>query len=138
MCEFTANNAISDSIQVSPFFPNFGKDPRMNVDLDGPVTNPEEARAHEAAANLPKIHDLLRSEMTTAQYRYSEANDKTPRSTPRFEPGDSIWLDTCFINTTCPARKLDWTKLGPFPIKRAVWTHAYELEFPLDIKIHPV
>ena len=40
--------------------------------------------------------------------------------------------------TTRPARKLDSKKLGPFPIKRAVGTHAYELEFPPDIKIHPV
>ena len=52
MCEVAANNAISDSTQVSPFFANFGKDPRMNIDLDRPATNLEEARAHEAAANL--------------------------------------------------------------------------------------
>ena len=69
MCEFAANNAISDSTQVSPFFANFGRDPRMNFDLDRPVMNPEEARAHEAAANLRKIYDLVRAEMTAAQYR---------------------------------------------------------------------
>ena len=90
MCEIAANNTISDSTQVLPFFPNFGKDPRMNFDLDRPVTNLEEARAHEAAANLQKIHDLVRAEMTAAQYRYSEAYDKTRRSAPRFEPGDSV------------------------------------------------
>ena len=38
----------------------------MNFDLNRPVTNPEEARAHEAAANLQKIHDLVRAEMTAA------------------------------------------------------------------------
>ena len=43
-----------------------------------------------------------------------------------------------FIKTTGPARKLDCKKLGPLPIKRAVGTHAYELEFPLDIKIYLV
>ena len=69
MCEFAANNAISDSTQVSPFFANFGKDPHMNFDLDRPETNPEEAQAHEAAANLRKIHDLVQAEMTAAQYR---------------------------------------------------------------------
>ena len=96
----------------------------MNFDLDRPVTNPEEARAHEAAANLQKIHDVVRAEMTAAQYRYSEAYEKTRRPAPRFEPGFSVWLDARFINTTRPARKLDWKKLGPFPIKRAVGTHA--------------
>ena len=40
MCEFAANNTISDSTQVSPFFANFRKDSRMNFDMDRPVTNP--------------------------------------------------------------------------------------------------
>ena len=82
MCEIAANNAISDSTQVSPFFANFGKDPRMNFDLDQPVTNSEEARAHEATANPQKIHDLVWAEMTTAQYHYWEAYDKTRRPAP--------------------------------------------------------
>ena len=50
----------------------------------------------------------------------------------------TVWLDSRFIKTTRPARKLDWKTLGPFSIKRVVGTHAYELEFPPDIKIHPV
>ena len=64
MCNFTANNTISDSTQVSPFFANFGKDPRIQFDFDRTVMNPEEARAHEAVANLRKIHDLVQAKMT--------------------------------------------------------------------------
>ena len=41
------------------------------------------------------------------------------------------------VKTTRPARKLDWKKHRPFPIKRAVGTHAYELEFLPNIKTHP-
>ena len=52
LCEFAVNNAVSETTQFSPFFANFGRDPRMNFDLDRPVENPEQARAHEAAANL--------------------------------------------------------------------------------------
>ena len=40
--------------------------------------------------------------------------------------------------TTPPARKLDWKKLGPFPVKYAIGSNAYELEFPADIKVRPV
>ena len=138
LCEFAANNAASETTQVSPFFATFGRDPRMNFDLDQPIENPEQARAHEAAANLRKIHDLVRAEMTAAQFRYSEAYDKARRPAPKFEPGDQVWLDARHIKTTRPARKLDWKKLGPFPVKRAIGSHAYELEFPADIKVHPV
>ena len=138
LCEFAANNATSETTQVSPFFATFGRDPRMNFDLDQQIENPEKARAHEAAANLQKIHALLKAEMTAAQYRHAEAYDKGRRPAPRFEPGDRVWLDARFIKTTRPARKLDWKKLGSFQVKRAIGSHTYELEFPAEIKVHPV
>ena len=108
LCEFAANNAASETTQVSPFFANFGRDPRMNFDLDQPIENPEQARAHEAAANLQMIHALVKAEIAAAQYRYSEAYDKARRPAPRFNPGDQVWLDARHIKTTHPARKLDW------------------------------
>ena len=138
LCEFAINNATSVTTQVSPFYATFGRNPRMNFNLDQPIENPEQARTHEAAANLRKIHDLIRAEMTAAQFRYSVAYDKAHRPAPKFEPGDQVWLDARHIKTTWPARKLDWKKLGPFPVKRALGSHAYELEFPADIKVHPV
>ena len=110
----------------------------MNIDLDQPIRNPEQARAHEAAASLQKIHALVRAEMTAAQYRYLEAYDRAHRPAPKFNPGDRVWLDSRFIKTTRRARKLDWKKLGPFPVRRAIGSHAYELGFPADKRIHPV
>ena len=46
LCEFDANNAISETMQVFPFFATFGRDPQMNFDLNQPIENPEPARAH--------------------------------------------------------------------------------------------
>ena len=86
MCKFAANNAISDSTKLLLFFTKFRKDPHMNVDLDRPVTNPEDAQAHEAAANLQHIHNLLRAKMTAAQYRYLEAYDEWRRPAPSLNP----------------------------------------------------
>ena len=88
LCEFAANNAASETTQVSPFFATFRTDPRMNFDLNQPIENPEQVRAHEAAANLRKIRDLVRAEITAAQFRYSEAYNKTRRPATKFEPGD--------------------------------------------------
>ena len=34
LCKFAANNAVSETAQVSPFFATFGRDPRMNFDLE--------------------------------------------------------------------------------------------------------
>ena len=142
VCEFAANNAVSDTTQVSPFGANLGRDPRMSFDLEesgeGENTGPEEARAQEAAQNLQKIHELVKAEMAAAQNRHAEVYDKSKRPAPLFLPGDRVWLDARHIKTTRPARKLYWKTLGPFPVKQAVGSHAYELEFPPDIKIHPV
>ena len=76
LCEFAANNTASEATLVSPFFATFGRDPRMTFDLDQPIENPEQARADEAAANLQKIHALVKAEMTATQYRHAEAYDK--------------------------------------------------------------
>ena len=112
----------------------------MNFDLDQPIENPEQARAHEAAANLQKIHALVKAEMAATQYRHAEAYDKGRRPAPQLEPGHRVWLNARFIKTTRAARMLDWKKLGPFPVKRAIGSYAYELKFPqaADIEVHPV
>ena len=116
LCEFAVNNAASETTQEFPFFATFRRDPGINFDLDQPIENPEQARAQEAAANLQKIHALVKAEMAAAQYRHAEAYDNGRRPAPQFEPGDWVWLDARFIKTTWPARKLDWKKLGPFPV----------------------
>ena len=107
LCNFAANNATSETIQVSPFFTTFGRDFRMNFDHDQPIENPVQAYVHEAAAKLRKIYDLVRAEMTAVQFRYSEAYDEARQPAPKFEPGDQVWLHTRHIKTTRPARKLD-------------------------------
>ena len=110
----------------------------MNFDFQHPVKNPDQVRAHEAARALQRIHELVKTEMTAAQYRQAEYYDRRRRPAPRFQPGDKVWLDARNIKTTRPARKLDWKRLGPYPIRHVVSSHVYKLELPADIKIHPV
>ena len=95
------------------------------------------ARAQEAAQSLQRIHELVKAEMVAAQYRHAEGYDKGRRPAPVFRSGDRVWLDARYIKTTRQARKLDWKKLGPFLVKQAIGSHAYELELPPDMKIHP-
>ena len=102
----------------------------MNFDLEKPIENPEQARAQEAARNLHKIHGLVKAEMAAAQYRHAEGYDRARRPAPKYAPGDKMWLGARHIKTTRPARKLDRKKLGPFPITKAIGSHAYELELP--------
>ncbi|KAG0157796.1 hypothetical protein PDIDSM_1829 [Penicillium digitatum] len=42
------------------------------------------------------------------------------------------------IRTLRPQKKLDWKNLGPFKVLEAISAHAYKLELPASMKIHPV
>jgi hypothetical protein len=67
MAEFTANNHVSETTGISPFFANYGLNPKINFEPDLQVDNPEENEAHTLAERLSKIHDLIKSEISFAQ-----------------------------------------------------------------------
>ncbi len=42
------------------------------------------------------------------------------------------------MTTHRPAKKLDWKYLGPYKVLEKVGKHAWKLELPNTVKIHPV
>jgi hypothetical protein len=60
------------------------------------------------------------------------------RRPDEFEVGDEVWLNAKDLTTERPSKKLDYKRLGPFPIIRKVSELAYELKLPRSFKIHPV
>src|SRR5437762_14367947 len=56
------------------------------------------------------------------------------------QPGlrDEVWLNAKNVTTERPSRKLDHRRIGPFKILKVVSDWAYKLDFPRDIKMHPV
>jgi hypothetical protein len=56
-----------------------------------------------------------------------------------YKVGDKVWLlSQNIIRTQPPSNKLDWKRLGPYPILERIGTQAYRLKLPLSMKIHPV
>src|SRR5205814_1532482 len=55
-----------------------------------------------------------------------------------FKEGDKVWLLLSNLRTTKPSKKLDNRKGGPFMIKKAISTHAYQLDIPKTMKVHNV
>jgi transposase InsO family protein len=76
MAEFAANNHISETTGISPFFANYGLNPRMDFEPDIRVDNYEESQAQGLAEHLSDIHDLIHSEMSFAQDRQQEYADR--------------------------------------------------------------
>lgn len=138
LAEFAANNHVSETTTVSPFFANYGFDPRCSFELDIRQDNPEEIEAQQTAEALADIHDVVRSEMRFAQARHQANADRNRVPAPAFQPGDRVWLNARNIRTQRPSRKLDNKRLGPFTVSRVIGSHAYELKLPNTMKVHPV
>ena len=141
LAEFSANNAISETTQCSPFFANYGYNPRIGFEPREPLAMsslPAEIKADEYAKHMEDLCELLKVEMAAAQAKYEDDANRTRQPAPIFKVGDEVWLDAKNIRTKRPARKLDWKNLGRFKIKRVLNSWAYELELPETMKVHPV
>ncbi len=141
LSEFAANNQASESTGVSPFFANYGYDPKWQFDLrqnEQAPPIPAETDAQETARQLKEIQEHLQTEILRAQHRYSEGADRRRTPAPAFKEGDRVWLNTKNIVTRRPSRKLDHRRIGPYKIVKVVSPWAYKLELPDEVQIHPV
>lgn len=142
IAEFAANNQVSESTKMSPFFANYGFDPKFHYD----TTNSEETTtraparidADTFASTMNRLFDHIRAEISRAQALQQEFADKRRGPTPSLKIGDMVWLDARNISTKRPSQKLDYKRLGPFRIKEKISTHAFRLELPPTMKVHDV
>jgi hypothetical protein len=68
----------------------------------------------------------------------SEQANKHHTPAPVYKEGDLAWLLRRNVKTTRPSGKLDFKKLGPFKVLAKISSHAYKLDLPSSMKIHPV
>jgi hypothetical protein len=140
MAEFVANNSVSASTGVTPYFATRGTHPRMS---DGDITMPpiaavgprklEEQSAQEFALEMTKLHQHLHQEMARAQLTQSESANKLRRVHPSYNVGDLVYVSTRNWDTTRPTKKLDYRFAGPYRILSRIGNDAavtYKLELP--------
>lgn len=137
--EFSYNNTQSSTLKTTPFFANYGFHPRsMVLELFPEVTQDTPDAVKDYATYLKDLEGYLKQEMLWAQDAMEEQANKHLSPPPVYQPGDKVWLLRKYIHTTRPSNKLDFKKLGPFPIVSKVSTHAYKLLLPSSMKVHPV
>lgn len=139
LAEFAYNNSISATTKVTPFFANYGYNPRFEIlrkDLKNSL--PSVLEINNFRQKLEKLGKHFRQEIKLAQQIYSEYANNNRISPPILDIGSSVWLLRKNIRTTRPSDKLDYKRLGPFKIKKKISTHAYRLDLPKTMKVHPV
>jgi hypothetical protein len=138
MAEFSANNQVSASTKATPFFANYGFHPRFTVTIKSLDKTPPSLNAKDFASKMKELHEHLRSNIRTAQDQQEQAVNTKRTPAPRYDIGDMVFVSAKNIRTTRNSRKLDWKKLGPFPVKEIISPYAYRLDLPRSMKMHPV
>jgi len=130
LAEFAYNNGHQETIKNTPFFANYGINPKYEMIghmIKGKQTKPEE---------MTQLHESLRSEMVAAQLREKEYYDLHGKPDPNLRSGDMVWLLPGNIKSTRPSKKLDYKKIRPFKIVAKIGTSAYKLALPPTMAIH--
>ena len=143
LAEFAGNNMISETTGVSPFFANYGFNPRMGVEpTKPPPPNISESqrreffRASEIADRFKAILDMVTALARQAQNRYEENANRHREDAPRYRVGDKVFLDMQNYETGRPMAKLAPRFEGPFEVTKAS-SHAVTLKLPANMKIFP-
>jgi hypothetical protein len=143
LAEFAGNNMVSETTGVSPFYANYGFNPRMGVEPARPLPpdmsehqRHEFFNAQELADRFAAVLDKLKALSRQAQDRY-EANANAKREdAPIYKVGDWVMLDVTNIETGRPMDKLAPRWEGPFEVIKTS-SHAVTLRLPANMRVFP-
>jgi hypothetical protein len=134
--EFSYNNHCQSSTKFSPFFVNYGYNPKANVVIKKGGSECVPA-SEEFLLQLKQTQDESKTNIAKAQTSQALYYNQGKRQIQSLKIGDQVYINSKNITTTRPMKKLDHKRLGPFKIVEKVSSHAYKLDLPTSMKIHP-
>jgi hypothetical protein len=141
LVEFAINSSHHESVQATPFVLNYGKMPKLPLDLAMNQKGEEAGACDEANSVAELIQSAVAKAkvcLQAAQQRQKAYADRHRREL-QFAVGDEVLLSTKNIKVkTAGTHKLLPKWLGPFKVAKRVNAVAYKLELPASLKIHPV
>jgi RNase H-like domain found in reverse transcriptase/Reverse transcriptase (RNA-dependent DNA polymerase)/Integrase zinc binding domain len=144
LAEFAANNVTSETTGVSPFFANYGFNPRLGTEPTKPcppnlsqTRKRQFYRANVVTDRFERIITQLKALAQQSAARYEKYANELREDAPRYQEGDEVYIDTRNMKTNRPMKKGDDKMAGPYPIKK-VYPRACLVDLPPNMKIFPV
>jgi hypothetical protein len=138
LAEYAYNSAVSEATKFSPFYANYGFEPRTNWPNPKPSSEWDNPASSVTVSQWEAIWSTMHENLGKSRLRMARWYDKHHLKAPEFKPGDEVMLDRRNVQTKRPMNKLDHKKMGPFKVTKAVGRRAYQLELPPQMRIHPV
>ncbi|GMG15832.1 unnamed protein product [Phytophthora fragariaefolia] len=143
--EFAINSAVNSSIKMSPFEADIGYIPRNPI---AAVVATKRLGLRGGRRHGVKFTDHQDAVLRQCQETLEDAQARTTVVYDRgqteqvFKVGDQVYLSTKHLDTAHTgfpnSRKLGRKWIGLYPVVRTVHNHAYEINLPPGLKLHPV
>lgn len=132
--ELAINSSVSDATGYTPFYVNYGFEPKLPWHTAAPAIDSESA--FMLVEQLQSVHVFCRDALRRAKDKQT-AYLSTKRRVVIYETGDRVLLATKNLRMRTPSHKLTARYVGPFEVL-AVGENALELRLPAIMGIHPV
>ena len=136
MAEFTVNNKIYLTTKVSPFMANYGREVRMegNIQKKGKVE-----KAMEFVERMKRVQEEAGAALKKAQEEMKRYADKKKKEVEDWKKGNRVILSTKdLVFKKRPVRKLVERYVRPYEIEEVVSTNTVKLQLPSSMRIHLV
>ena len=133
---FSYNNSIHSAMKMSPFYANYGYNPRWvdEFHIESNTSTP----TIEKVGNMVELHELCKSNIELANQDYAKIYNTKHLDQPEIKVGDSVLVSLQNVTTRRPSKKLDIRFAGPYRVLVAVGTRAFRVDLPQSMKNHPV
>ena len=132
IAEFSYNNKFQSSTRVSPFFANYGYNPRMGFE---PRRNVKVQSVDDFVQRMKNVQTEAEAALHKARDDMKRYADRKRAEAPQYKVGDKVWLSTKDLHITRPSRKLMEKHIGPYPISKIISPNAVELKLPTSFRI---
>jgi hypothetical protein len=135
MAEYAYNNSKHSATKISPFYANYGFEPRTNWPTEVKFRNPASALYGHY---MTSVHSRLSAQLKLSIEAMRKYYDKKTKSIEPFKKGELVMLNGKNIRAKHRCKKLQHKMYGPFEVIDTGKNGRYlKLKLPDSWKIHP-